>query len=204
MGQRAEERREQRRLATLPRLAIRETDKPSWEDRVIEVLLPDGTIASKDALFYIVTIGNDGGRRTDHIAPIISSDFSDYTIPLDFIWFGSDAFRVKWNGRLEDFRQDRDCFANALVRDENTRTENPALEGDSFPISFVLLFTVKGSRKIYLPTRYYTTMPTMPCKLNFELYVTASGVSTTRLATYEVETSGTGWRSISVTETPEE
>jgi hypothetical protein len=207
MGQRAEERRErreeERRLSALPRIVIRESGfRYPWQRKEIQVSLPEGHLASKRGLFYVVAISNDGERRTEHIQPTVGSEMSQFAIPLDFIWEGEETLHVRWNGTLDEFDMDDDRFATALVRDRNIRIENPALDGKSFPFAFLLFFTLEDSPKIYLPSRYKTVLATMPCKFNMELHVTATGVPRKHLMTCAVE--ATDWKTVYVTQYPVE
>jgi hypothetical protein len=206
MQQRAEDRKqrreEERRLSALPQIVVRQL--PKILEKEIQVSLPNGAIARTRGVFVACSLGNDGERRTTHIVPhVVTTELSQYALPLDVIWAGeSKEFHVRWNGTLDEFNGDNDRFATALVRDKNLRMENPTLEGKGFLLPFLLFFTVEDSEKLYISTQVQTALTSMPRKFLMELHVTATGIPRKLLTTYEVDANG--WHKITIRTHPVE
>ena len=185
-----------------PKFSVQDP-KPGTEYE-IDVILPDRSVRKESAQFHFMPVFNLGEDSAVNVRPLLrlhgipDPDRFRGLFPIAIIrpYLLDPRMAVQWKWKQSEFDEQKGKVAYALVKDEQFKRSIDRLDGAGPPEGFAILFTLKGSNDIYLPTVSSISLA-MPCSFGLELLFHAEGLPYYRAATYEV--AAQRWDSVKLT-----
>ena len=157
----------------------------------------------REAVFFLISVQNTGSKMADRLMPVvgIGKSSSETKIPVSIIHpTGNSLITATWKGSVEEFQAlGADGLATALVQDGSLKRDSFSLYANGLPREFALLFTIKGSTKIYIPSENISAQE-MPTSFQIRLFFQAKNLPLTLLQVFEVDAKS--WDSVSLKQIP--
>lgn len=159
------------------------------ENLKIVLKFGEGQADAEEAHFYYVTVWNRGRKTAKNVVPHVTLSNPAWRkvglMPLLIISRPAfPIYLIDQTGTIDD-KTDPDRFADALVRTESLRKDAISLYGEGLPETFILFFTVKGSKVLWVPTTGPgCAFAICPEQFNLALYLQGRDMPAKRVGSY--------------------